>query len=220
MKVSALVAAAGLLLAGCGAGQVGAAAVVGSNPISTSEVDAVASALCSAQSGNGTSSQKLPSRGARQGALQALLAAEIARQFGHSRGLHANQANVAQSLANDRMGIQSLPADDQDAFRQALQVYAEGRLMLAQVGRKALTAQGTKKISQKQAIAAGVQKEGDFAKNLDIEVDPRFGTFRNGTLVATSGSLSVPVSSRAHNGAKAQPSVDWVSSLPQSQLCS
>ncbi|HET7386357.1 MAG TPA: SurA N-terminal domain-containing protein [Nocardioidaceae bacterium] len=214
-----MAAAAALLLAGCGVGQVGAAAVVGQQAISTSEVDAVASALCSAQSGNGTSTSKLPSRGARQGALQALLAAEVARQFGHSLGLHANQAKVAESLANDRLGIQSLPADEQDAFRQALKVYAEGRLMLAQVGRKALEAQGQKKISQKQAIAAGVQKEGDFAKKLDVEVDPRFGQFHNGTLVARSGSLSVPVSSTAHSGAKAQPSAEWVSSLPRSQLC-
>lgn len=219
LKASVLVAAGATLLAGCGF-HPGAAAVVGGQLITDKQVDAVAQALCSANASNGQG-QQLASRGARQGALRVLLDSEISRQFGQKEGVQPNQRMASQALAQNQSGISALPANEQEDFRQALQGYAEGQLILMEVGRRHLAAAGKPTSDQNQDIAEGRSLRGQFAKNLDIKVDPRYGTFdeARGTMEPGSGSLSVPVSQDAADGASADPSSGWVASLPASQKC-
>lgn len=221
IKVTVLAAVAAALLSGCGL-HPGAAAVVGDQVITDKRVDAVAAALCSANAGDSQGGQELASRGARQGALRVLLDSELSHQFGEAKGVQPDQRMVSQALAQNKAGIQSLPANEQEDFRQALKDYAEGQLILMQAGRQYLSAQGQPTTDENKAVAAGRQLRDQFAKGLDIEVDPRYGSFdaAKGTVDPTSGSLSVAASARAADGASPDPSAGWVASLPASQKCS
>jgi hypothetical protein len=75
-------------------------------------------------------------------------------------------------------------------------------------------------VSDDDALSEGSKLRSKWARSVDVEVDPRYGTYAQGTLTPTSGSLSVPVSERATAGAKADPAATWVSGLPMSQKCS
>ncbi len=217
-----LLAAAALVTSGCAA-QPGSAAVVGPDRIAASQVDDVAGALCAAQSGSAQQSaqpQELASRAARQGALDVLINGALSRQFGASRGLAPDQEQVSSALAANQQTIDALPAASRAVFRDTLRGYAEGQLMLVQVGKEELAKRGVANATDQQAIAAGTQLRNAWvAKNVSVKVDPRFGRFVKGALRAGNGSLSTPVSADAVNGAKAQPPASWVSSLPASQKC-
>lgn len=218
VKVSAL-AATVALLTGCGV-HPGAAAVVGDTTISADQVDAVASALCSANA-PAAQGQPVPSRSARQGALRVMLDSEVSRQFGQAQGVQPDKRLVSEAVAHEQASIQSLPKDEQAAFQQALKGYAEGQATLLAVGSRYLASQGKPTSNQNQDVAEGRRLRGAFASKLDIQVDPRFGSFdaKTGDMAATSGSLSVPVSSGAADGATPDPSAGWVASLPASQKC-
>lgn len=217
-RLSAL-AAAVMVVSGCGSVHPGSAAVVGSQSISHAEVDDVAAALCSANiesaKAQGQAAQALPTRGVREGALQILLETELNQQFGEAQGVEASKQQVSQAVQQNAQGIAMLPADQQEDFRTALAGYAEGQLMLIEVGREALGADAT----DDEAIAEGTRLRGPFVGSLDVEVDPRYGTYDQGTLTPASGSLSVPVSQRATAGANADPAATWVAGLPMSQKC-
>ena len=200
----------------------GAAAVVGDQEISTQRVDAVAQALCSANRGASQSGQPasdLPSRGARQGALRVLIDSALAEQFGQAKGVHPDQEQVSAALAQNAEGISALPAGEQEAFRAALKEYAEGQLMVIEAGRQSLIAQGKSSPTDEEALAEGEKLRTAFAKDIEVDVDPRYGTYSNGNLRAASGSLSIPVSARAFDGQSSDPSAAWVASLPTAQKC-
>lgn len=222
LRASAAAVLAGLLLSACSA-HPGSAAVVGSDRISIGEVDDVASALCSAQSSGsaGGQQQDLASRAARQGALDVLISAELSRQFGKSQGVEPDQEQVSQALAANEQNINGLPASQRAVFRDTLQKFAEGQLMLVEIGRRSLARNGAKNITDEQALSEGTRLRNAWVrKNVDVSVDPRYGEFAKGSLVAKSGSLSVPVSQRAADGNSPDPSAGWVSALPASQKCS
>lgn len=217
-KISGIAAAAALVLSGCGVVHPGAAAVAGSDTITDSQVDDVALALCSANTANG--GQAVPSRGARQGALSVLLRSAISRQFGADEGVQPDQRQVSQALSQNDAAISALPASQRDDFRKALREYAEGQLMVIAVGKRVLKQQGQAKGTNDQALAEGNKLRTKFADSLDVEVDPRYGTFVDGDLKPGGGSLSVAVSSHATDGTKADPSAPWVAALPAAQKCS
>jgi hypothetical protein len=221
LRASAAAVLAGLLLSACGT-HPGSAAVVGSDRISNAELDDVASALCSAQtSGNtGGQQQDLASRAARQGALDVLISAELSRQFARSQGVEADQEQVSQALAANEQNISGLPASQRAVFRDTLRKFAEGQLMLVEIGRRSLTRSGAENVTDQQALSEGMRLRNAWVrKNVDVSVDPRYGEFAKGSLVAKSGSLSVPVSQRAADGNSPNPSAGWVAALPASQKC-
>jgi hypothetical protein len=214
-------AVAGLVLSACSV-HPGVAAVVGHDSITDSRVDQVAGALCSAQAGAATSGQQgLASRAARQGALDVLINADLSRQYGASQGVEPDAKQVAAALAAQEKNISALPTKDREPFRQTLHDYAEGQLMLIEIGRRQLTAQGKQNVSDQQAVSAGTALRNKWAaKHADISVDPRYGEFAKGSLQGKSGSLSVAQSSRAEDGDSPDPSAGWVASLPAAQKCS
>lgn len=221
-KVAALAAAAAFVLSGCGV-HPGAAAVVGDTVITDKQVDAVAEGLCSANvrgaAANGQPAQDLASRGARQGALQVLLDSELSRQLGEQQGVEPDQEQVSAALARNEQGLRMLPEDQRPAFRDALKKYAEGQLMLIEAGRKSLEQKGQSSPTDDAALAEGNRLRAAYAKRIDIEVDPRYGTYSDGNLHPDSGSLSLAVSPRAFDGQSSDPSAAWVSALPASQKC-
>jgi hypothetical protein len=217
--VLSLVAAAMALssLSGCDT-HPGAAAVVGSESISQGRLDDVALALCSAQSAS--SPQALAGRAAREGALSVMVSSELSRQFGRAMGVDPDQSQVSAAVTANQSTIDKLPASRRSAFTDTLRTYAEGQLVVIAVGRRALLERGTKSPTADQAVAVGTAlRDAWVKKHLKVTVDPRYGRFTKGSLVTSSGSLSVPVSAIATAGAKAQPDASWVSALPASQQC-
>ena len=214
-------AVTGLFLTACSV-HPGDAAVVGDDHITDSHVDAVASALCSAQAGAATSGQQgLASRSARQGALDVLINADLSRQYGAAQGVEPDQKQVSAALAAQEKNISSLPAKDRDPFRQTLRDYAEGQLMLIAIGRRKLASEGKANPTDQQAVSTGTALRNKWAaKHVDVSVDPRYGEFSKGTLEGKSGSLSVAQSSRSADGDSPDPSAGWVASLPAAQKCS
>ena len=217
----AIVALTAAALTGCSV-HPGVAATVGQDTITVDRVTDVAQALCSANSAGAQNpdAPAVASRGALQGALQVLLDTELSHQFGERENAWVDQRQVSAALAGNAQSMASLPEDEQEAFRAALKGYAEGQLMLIDLGRKSLTAQGKTDVSNDQALAEGTRLRDEYTKTVDIEVNPRYGAIADGgTLQAKSGSLSVPASQRAVEGAKEGPSDGWVSGLPTSQQC-
>lgn len=222
VKGSVLALAAAFLMSSC-ATHPGSAAVVGSESISDSHVDEVAHALCAAQgaSQDGQSAQALASRSARQGALGVLLNSSLSRQFGASEGVQPNQQQVSAALQGNEQNISSLPADRREVFRDTVREYAEGQLMLIDIGKRELAKAGKKNVTDQQAISEGTKLRNAWAKkNAAVSVDPRFGEFRNNELLPVSGSLSVAQSKNAADGSSPDPSQGWVAALPASQKCS
>ncbi len=216
-KLAAL--AAGMtLLAGCGI-HPGSAVVVGSQSISHQEVDDVATAVCAAQVAqakvSGQQAQPLGMRGAREFAVQILLESELSRQFGAHEGVKPDQQQVSQALAQNEASIATLPEDEQQDFRNALRHYLEGQLMLIEVGRDSLGGSP----SDDEAIAEGTRLRNQYVDSLDVEVDPRYGSFVKGAFKRGGTSLSVPASKEAKAAEFDQPDASYLGTLPASQQC-
>ena len=208
-------------LTGC-AVHPGAAAVVGQDSISTGQVDALAKGLCSANAASvSAGGQQMASRGARQGALQVLIETDLSQQFGQQRGAEPDAKQITSALARSHSTIQQLPVDERAAFRSALVQFWKGQLMLIDIGRRALEAQGKTNVTDQQAIAEGNKLRQQWAKSISVSVDPRFGSFRRGTFQAAAGggSISVAASDSARAGDTTDPNAGYVSSLPVSQKC-
>ena len=218
--LAAVGAAAGLALSACSV-HPGSAAVVGDESISDSRVDDVASALCAAQGGGQSGGQDLASRGARQGALDVLINSALSRQYGASQGVQPDQEQVSAALAANAQNISGLPAEHRQDFEDTLREYAEGQLMLIDIGRRELAKAGTKNATEQQAVSEGTKLRNAWAaKNADVTVDPRFGEYSKNALLPKSGSLSVAASKSATDGGSPDPSPGWIASLPASQKCS
>lgn len=222
--VGALAAAALLALTACSGVRPGTAAEVGADRISHDEVDEVASALCAANlssaAAQGAPRPDLPSVGARVGALQVLVDSSLARQFGEAEGAEADPGQVSATLAQNEAGIAALPADRQDAFRDALREFTRGQLLVIDVGRASLASAGQPGATEDQALAEGRRLQAEFVEGLDVEIDPRYGDLSEGTIVPGNPSLSVAVSQAATDAARGGASPEFAASLPATQLCS
>lgn len=219
-----LAATALLALAGCGALHPGAAAVVGAGTISHESVSDVAQALCAANvssaKASGRPPQDVASKGARVAAFQVLLESRLSHLFGQSRGVEPDPQTVSQAVAQSSAGLELLPPADQEALRQAVRDYAEGQSILIQAGRQSLEEQGKQQVTDDEALAEGQRLRGQFVQSLDVEVDPRYGSFDQGRLQADGSDLSVATSDAARQAALTQPSATYLAGLPASQKCS
>jgi hypothetical protein len=222
VKVSLVVASAVLLLAGCGT-HPGAAVVVGDATITDQEVNDAAAALCastiSSAEAQGQPRPELAARGARQAAVQLMLDSEVTRQFGEAEGIEPSQGAVSQALAQNAQGIDAIPAEQRDDFRTLFRGFQESQLIIEEAGRASLASQGNTEPTPEEVSSEGTRLRDEWAAGVEIDVDPRYGEYADGTVTPTSGSLSIPVSERAAQGANAEPGPAWTSGLPASQKC-
>lgn len=211
-----------LALSGCSL-HPGEAAVVGSESITQARVDELAEAICVANVAGavaqGQPPPELPSRGARQLAVQVLLDTTLSEQFGEETGVEPDQERVSEALAQNEQAVELLPEEQQEPLREALRRDVEAQLTVMAAGRRSLQRQGETDVSDQQALAEGQRLRSEFVADLDVEVDPRYGTFRRGALQPGVSSLSVPVSEQAVTGALSEPGEAWVADLPASQKC-
>lgn len=217
-RLAVLATVAVTSLTGCGF-EPGAAAVVGSDTIPRERVDDVALAVCSANLASAKMSNQPPptlgSRGAREVAMQILLETALIQQLGEERGVEASPREVSEAVAQNESGLAMLPEDQREDFRSALREYTEAQLILIQLGKESRG----QALSSDEAIAEGTRLFEEYAQGVDVEVDPRYGSFEDGSFQRGAASLSVPVSDEAREAAKAQPGDGFVAALPASQQC-
>lgn len=217
VKLAAL--AAGMtLLAGCGI-HPGSAVVVGSTSISHETVDDVADAMCESQlaqaRAQGQQPQALGMRGAREVAVQLLLDSELSQQLGEHEGATADQQRLSQTLAQAEAGAGALPEEQREVFLDALRQYVEGQLMLIEIGRESLGGNP----ADDQAIEEGTRLRTQYVSSLDVEVDPRYGRYEDGTFERGGTALSVPAPDEAKAADFQQPDGSYIGTLPESQQC-
>ena len=203
----------------------GDAAVVGSDHLSTSDIDDVAGALCAAQGASAQSgqAQQLPSRAARQGALRLLIDARLSASYGDALSVKPDQEQIDNAISSQEQTINAVKGKDRTVLRDTIVDVVKGQLILIEAGRRELVKRGAPaaQVTGDTALQAGTKLRNDWAaKHVDVSVDPRFGTYKQGGLQGSSGSLSVPATSRSKAGAAPQPSSSWVSALPAAQKCS
>lgn len=220
VRVSVLAAGAALLLAGCGLNP-GAAALVGDTKITDDQVDDAASALCAANiagaAAQGQPKPELATRGARQAALSLLVDAELSHQFGEANAIEPSRAELSNALAQNQQTVAALPEERRGAFTELLRDYVEAQLIVQEAGRAAAGPDA----APEQLAAAGMQQRNEWLaeQEVEVEVAPRFGEYRDGGIDGSGGSMSIPVSDRAVAGDRTQPDPGWVSELPMSQKC-
>jgi len=225
--------AAALLLTACGQVHPGAAATVGESRISFDEVDTLSVAYCKATiadaEARGEPAPAAEGMDSRRTVLQALLVLELSRQAADSLGVEVDPA----AYAADERGIQSLldaiGEEYADEIDRLIEVFGEAGALQAGIGADQLN----QEVSEADAEAqqeAGRGYVGDYATDVEIDIDPRLGLsadvgalFDTGTLPVTTatGSLSVPVSDEAvlpegPGGAAAK----MIAELPSTQVCS
>lgn len=219
VKLAAAAAGAAAVLAGCGV-HPGTAAVVGSESIPHDRVDDIATAVCRANVAGaeaaGQQAAPLPSRGARELAVEILIDTKLAHQLGEREGVEADQRAVSQAVAQNEAGLELLEGEQREALRTALRDYAESQFLLIEIGRRSLGGQ----VSDNEAVAEGRRILAEYAQTVDVEVDPRYGRFDDGVFKPGGTSLSVAASDRAKEAANQQPGSAFVDDLPASQLCS
>jgi hypothetical protein len=202
----------------------GDAAVVGSQSLSTSDVDDLAGALCAAQDSNtqAPQTQEVPARAARQSALRLLIDARLSAAYGKSIGVQPAQQQVDSALDSQEQTLKAVKGKDHTILKDTITDVVKGQLILIEVGRRDLIQKGTPaaQVTADTALQAGTKLRDEWAaKHVDVSVDPRFGTYKQGDYQPGSGSLSVPVSSSSKHGAAAQPPSSWTAALPASQKC-
>ncbi len=195
----ATAALAVLLVTGCAQNAPGVAAQVGEDRITDEQVDELAEALCllSTESPEGP----VPNQQLRTQALQILLESELANDIIDPDAVDKEQlAATQQEAAASR---DALPERLRAPFDDAVERFATGQLGLLALGRESLVDKGTEEPDDQAALAEGQRLRTRYARQLGVDVDPRFGTFERGQLQPSDGSLSVPVSEEAQASATA-----------------
>lgn len=167
-----------LLVGGCAAGtHPGAAAVVGKTEITVGDVDktsrAVTTALGQPFSTNVT--------------LSELITSALAEQVAEQRSITVSEAEIASAMkavVGDQAAYERFVKDP--VANDFLRDVAKGAVGTIKLG----GGTGITDPNVQQAQQAGQLIVRDAAKNIDVDVSPRFGKWSDGRLAGVSGSLS------------------------------
>lgn len=178
LRVVGAALASVLLLGGCAAGtHPGAAAVVGDNEITVGDVDetsrAVSTALGQPFSTNLT--------------LNELVTSSLAEQIADQRSITVSEAEISaamKAVVGDQAAYDRFVKDP--VANEFLRDVAKGAIGTIKLG----GGTGITDPKVQQAQQAGRAIIVDAAKNIDIDVSPRFGKWSEGTISGVSGSLS------------------------------
>jgi hypothetical protein len=208
-----------LLLSSCGGNAPGVAATVAGDRITDQKVDEFAQVLCSL-GGLPGGEAGTPTRTARYSSLQILIANELADDVADMESV--DKSGVALTVQSLNAGRESVPEDVRDTFDEVVQEFATAQQAILELGRESLEESGQADetaINDEAAFAEGDRLRSEYAAQAEIEVDPRFGTVEDGVVTPADGSLSVPVSDLAVQGAAEQLEEGFASSLPATQKC-
>ncbi len=207
---------AALLLSSCGGNAPGVAATVAGDRITDEKVDEFAQVLCSLGGQPGAEADT-PTRAARLNSLRILVANELAADIADLEDV--DKSGVALTVESINAGRETVPEGVRDTFDEVVREFAVAEQAILQLGEESLRDSGQGGINEEAARAEGARLRSEYAAEADIDVDPRFGTVADGVIGPADGSLSVPVSELARQGAAEQVEDGFVSALPATQKC-
>jgi SurA N-terminal domain len=206
----------------------GTAATVGDTTIGESEVEDLVVAACSfteetriAEDSGSDPTQSIANL--RRSVTQQLIQTEVTNQATQELGLTISES-TASSLA--AQSVDSIPDGVSPEDRELLEEFftEQSRSLLGQgvIGahlRDESITVGDEGITQDDVDGAQEYLAG-FAADLEIEVNPAFGTWEDGEVLLASGSLSDPVSDVAEAAfSDSVGSPESLNELPASQVC-
>jgi hypothetical protein len=223
----ASLAAAGLVLSGCGAStgiHPGAAAVIGDETISMSKIDTTTTRYCEAYEPQITQqSQRVPMRYLRQFVAANLSQRVLGRQLAAAYDVQPTSqydqqvTKVEQQFASASSKLRDAVVDVEagGAYLSTVQVA---------IGQKLLAESGTTNPTAKEALQRGQVATADWLKDHAVSIDPVLGIAADGgQFKAASDQTSYPLSPLASQGAAAagasQPDPDYTAALGASQVC-
>ena len=206
-----------LLLSSCAGNTPGVAAEIEGDRITDEQVDEFAQVLC-ALGGLPGGAAGVPSKGARYTALQILLGNELAEDIADVEAV--DRASVAAAVEQMSASRDTIPKSVVGTFDQVAEEFSRAQSAIIELGRQSLEEAGQQgEIDDQAAYTEGERLRTEYAAEADIEVDPRFGTLKDGVLQPGDGSLSVPVSELAVQAGSQEPSAELIEQLPSSQKC-
>jgi hypothetical protein len=191
------------------------AAQVGDDRITDEQVDQLAEALCVLNAQAPAQGQgPVPAQQARRQALQILIETELADDIIDPDSVDEEQLAAAKQQTQAQSD--ALPERLRGTFDDAVEAFFGSQIGLLALGRESLEQKGTRNPDDTAAQSEGQRLRTRYARRTDVKVDPRFGTFQQGQLQPSDGSLSVAVSDEA----KASASADGVGiDLPANLSC-
>lgn len=212
--------AAVALLAGCGEIHPGAAAQVGEQRVNMSEVDDDAADVCKAFEPQFQQQQQvIPMRYVKQAVVQAVTMRELARQVAEDRNIE-EPASYRTELVKIEEQAQQVPASVRDTFIEFQSASPYVSAILLQAGGEALQMEGEPRPTNDQAAARGASLFADFARDIGVDIDPRYGLeLQDGEIVPTDRSVSLAVGDLATRAAATEPDPEYAASLGSSQRC-
>lgn len=208
------------LLSGCGEIHPGAAAQVGEQRVNMSEVDDDAADVCKAFEPQFEQQQQvIPMRYVKQAVVQAATMRELARQVAEERDIEVPAAYRAELLKVEEQAKQ-VPASVRDTFIEFQSASPYVSAILLQAGGEALQMEGEPQPTNEQAAARGASLFADFAREVGVDIDPRYGLeLQDGEIVPTDRSVSLAVGDLAKKAAATEPDPEYAASLGSSQRC-
>ena len=212
----AVVALAGLLLAGCGSATPGVAVTVGDEQISNRQVNDVTANYCTAV---GELESAVPMSFVRQYVVQLLTLRSQASQIADDYGVEPG-TTYATDVAQRESTASTQPEEVQDDYVELASTSAYAQDILDQVGRIVLEDQGVTDPTSEQTTQAGIDVFNQWPNTHTLEVDPRFGLRSvDGVLSPVDTSTSVAVGDTAKAGQSTEPDPAFAETLPVNHRC-
>ncbi|HEU4336582.1 MAG TPA: hypothetical protein VFR45_04670 [Nocardioides sp.] len=212
----AVVALAGLLLAGCGSATPGVAVTVGDEQISNRQVNDVTANYCTAV---GELESAVPMSFVRQYVVQLLTLRSQASQIADDYGVEPG-ATYYNDVAQRQETASTKPEEVQDDFVELASTSAYAQDILDQVGAIVLEDQGVTDPTSEQTTQAGIDVFNQWPNTHELEVDPRYGLRSvDGVLSPVDTSTSVAVGDTAKAGAATEPDPAFAATLPVNHRC-
>lgn len=224
-RSAALLAAAALLLTGCGSARPGTAVSIGGEEISVAQADRAAEALClgAVQSSQeqGQEMQPISMGTARRAAVNILAVEQVIRDLMDEYDVQPGEAYTT-TRAEAAAQAERLPERLREDYVDVMTVQDLLDSVALELGAAALREEGVRDPAEEEAGARVNQLLAESWPDADeLDLDPRFGLALGeaGGLVPADTSLSVPVSEAAVAGAAEQPDPAYAGSLPAAQRC-
>ena len=212
----AVVALAGLLLAGCGSATPGVAVTVGDEQISNRQVNDVTANYCTAV---GELESAVPMSFVRQYVVQLLTLRSQASQIADDYGVEPG-ATYYNDVAQRQETASTKPEEVQDDFVELASTSAYAQDILDQVGAIVLEDQGVTDPTSEQTTQAGIDVFNQWPNTHELEVDPRYGLRSvDGVLSPVDTNTSVAVGETAKAGAATEPDPAFAATLPVNHRC-
>lgn len=224
-RLSAVVvlSASALALTSCGSANPGAAARVGDETVSTSQVNQLSQDMCTAFKPQLQQRQQVvPMSYLRTGVVQFLVEAAMARQVAAQYGVQAGP-DYASAVSDLTKSAASMPASVRNAYVEVLSASALVSSIGTAAGAAALRQAGTASPTTQEAAQKGDQIFAQWAQDHTVDIDPRYGlALENGQLKPADRGISFATSAQAQGGLGAQgaqPDAAYLATLPPSQKC-